>query len=214
MTISAVELNKLKHAPPVEGVLPVVLNRWSVRSYADREVSLAELAKVFEAARWTASACNEQPWRFIVGLRNSLTYKKIFDTLMEFNRPWAVTAPVLILGVVTTKYTVVPTDSPLYGAKNPWNLYDLGAAFTTMMLQATSQGLSARTVASFDRDAARRAFAIPEDTAIGMVLAMGYPGEPSALGDQQLIAMETAPRTRRPLSELVFSSWGEPIKLA
>ena len=30
---------------------------------------------IFEAARWTASAYNEQPWRFLVGTRNSSTHK-------------------------------------------------------------------------------------------------------------------------------------------
>src|ERR1035437_8971053 len=60
MTLSAVEVNDLKQAPATEGVLPVLLDRWSARSFADREVSPAELRKVFEAARWSASAYNEQ----------------------------------------------------------------------------------------------------------------------------------------------------------
>ena len=79
MTLSAIEANDLKQAPAVEGVLPAVRSRWSARSFADREVDSATLAKVFEAARWTASAYNEQPWRFIVGLRNSDTFNKIFQ---------------------------------------------------------------------------------------------------------------------------------------
>jgi nitroreductase len=58
MTLSALEVHNLKQAPPVEGVLPAVLSRWSPRSFADHEVSPADLAKVFEAARWSASAYN------------------------------------------------------------------------------------------------------------------------------------------------------------
>jgi nitroreductase len=207
MTISAIELNKLKQAPPVAGVLPVVLNRWSVRSFADRDVTSAELAKIFEAARWTASARNEQPWRFIVGTRNSATYHKIFDTLMEFNRPWVAAAPVLILTLATTTFT--PDET-----KNPFNLYDLGAVATSITLQATAQGLVSHTVASIDRDALRQAFGIPEEIEIGTVIVLGYQGEPSALSNELLIEKETAPRSRMPLNELVFSSWGEPIKFA
>src|ERR1035438_4875259 len=105
MTLSAIEADKLKHAPAVEGVLPAVLNRWSPRSFADRQVSPAILAKVFEAVRWCASARNEQPWRFIVATRNSTEYKKIFDTLLGFNQSWARTAPVLVLGVANTNFT-------------------------------------------------------------------------------------------------------------
>ena len=88
MALSASEVKKLNQAPPVEGVLPVVLERWSARSYADRDVPLADLEKIFEAVRWTASASNEQPWRFIVGSRDSETYKKIVHAMMKFTRPW------------------------------------------------------------------------------------------------------------------------------
>jgi hypothetical protein len=68
-------------------------------------------------------------------------------------------------------------------------------------------------MAGFDQSAARQAFGIPEDYLLGAVIALGYQGEPSALGHEKLIAQEIAPRTRRPLSEFVFSAWGEPANL-
>ena len=71
MTLSATETHKLKQAPLTEEVLPVFHTRWSPRSFSDREVSSADLRKVFEAARWAPSSNNEQPWRFIVGRRDS-----------------------------------------------------------------------------------------------------------------------------------------------
>jgi hypothetical protein len=119
MTLSALEVNRLKQAPPVEGMLPVVLSRWSPRSFSARDVSTADLRKVFEAARWSASAYNEQPWRFIVGIRNSLTHKKIFSTLIGFNQGWAGAASVLILGVTSIKFAH-------NGSINYHALYDLG----------------------------------------------------------------------------------------
>ena len=36
MTISAIEVNHLKQAPAIEGVLPVIHSRWSPRSFSDR----------------------------------------------------------------------------------------------------------------------------------------------------------------------------------
>ncbi len=51
MTLSAIEVSHLKQAPTVDGVLPAVLGRWSPRSFADRDVSAADLRRVFEAAR-------------------------------------------------------------------------------------------------------------------------------------------------------------------
>ncbi len=206
MTLSAIEVNRLKHAPAVEGVLPVMLERWSPRAFADREVSAADLKSVFEAARWAASSSNEQPWRFFAGLRNSSTYKKIFSTLVPANQTWAAAAPVLILGVTSIKFS-------RNGSENRVALYDLGAAASYLTLQAAALGLAAHQMAGFDTDAARKVFDIPEDYAFGAVIALGYQGEPSTLANKHLLEMETSPRTRKSLSEFVLSAWGEPAEL-
>ncbi len=206
MTLSAIEVNNLKQAPTVERVLPAVLGRWSPRSFASRDVSPADLAKVFEAARWTASSFNEQPWRFLVGTRNSLTYKKIFSTLIGFNQGWAAAAPVLILGVASTKFAH-------NGKDNRHALYDLGAAASYLTLQAAALGLTSHQMAGYDQDAARQVLDIPDSYALGAVIALGYQGEPSALAHEELIALETTPRTRKPLTEFVLSSWGVPANL-
>ena len=201
MTLSAVEVKQLKQAPAFDGVLPVVLARWSARSFADRDVSPADLKKVFEAARWSASAYNEQPWRFLVGTRNSSTYNKIFSTLIGFNRGWAAAAPVLILGVASSTFSH-------NGSPNAYALYDLGAAAAVLCLQAASLGLITHSMAGYDQAAARLALEIPESFVLGAVIALGYQGEPSALAHQELIVLETTPRTRKPLSEFVLSEWG------
>ncbi|MGA9668094.1 MAG: nitroreductase family protein [Terracidiphilus sp.] len=207
MTLSAAEVNSLKQAPAVDGVLPILHQRWSPRSFANREVSPADLAKVFEAARWAASSHNEQPWRFLVGDRNSLTYKKIFDSLVPFNQTWAVHAPVLILGVANAKFS--RNDSP-----NRVALYDLGAAASYLTLQAAALGLATHQMAGFDTDSARKALDIPGHYVVGAVIALGYQGEPDALPNEQFVAQEVAARQRKPLSEFVFSTWDTPAPWA
>ena len=206
MTLSASEVHALKKAPAVEGVVPLIHERWSPRSFADREVSAAMLAKVFEAARWAPSSFNEQPWRFLVGRRGDSAYQKIFASLGEFNQKWAKTAPVLILGAARTKFSH-------NGAENRHALHDLGAAAALLTLQAAALGLATHQMAGFDPEAARKAFGIPEEYAIGSVMALGYQGEPAALGDEALIERETAARTRRPQGEFVFKAWGEAAEL-
>jgi nitroreductase len=206
MTLSATEVNRLKQAPAVEGVLPSILRRWSPRSFADRDVSATDLKKLFEAVRWAPSAFNEQPWRFLVGLRGSNTCKMIFSSLLGFNQGWAGKAPVLILGAAKTKFSH-------NGAPNGFALYDLGAAAAFLVLQATALGLSTHQMAGYDQAAARAALGIPEDYILGAVIALGYQGEPAVLGHEQLIALETTPRERKPLSDFVFSAWDEPANL-
>ena len=61
MTLSAIEVDHLKQAPTIEGVLPVILHRWSPRSFADRNVSTADLKKLFEAARWALPPTTSSP---------------------------------------------------------------------------------------------------------------------------------------------------------
>ena len=206
MTLSAKEVHELKKAATVHDVLPIIQHRWSPRSFSDREVAPADLARVFEAARWAASSFNEQPWRFLVGARNSVTYKKIFDCLMPFNQGWAGSAPVLILGTTNTKFS--HNDAP-----NRVALYDLGAASSYLTLQAAALGLATHQMGGFDEAAARKAFEIHEDFAIGAVIALGYQGEPAALTNEQMLAQEVAPRQRKHLKDFVFSAWGVPAEL-
>jgi len=206
MTLSASEVSKLKQAPAVHGVMPIVHQRWSPRSFADRDVAPADLAKVFEAARWAASSYNEQPWRYLVGTRGSEAYIKIFSSLGEFNQAWAKTAPVLILGTTRTQFSH-------NNAPNRVALYDLGAASSYLTLQAAALGLATHQMAGFDPDAARKAFEIPDVYQIGAVIALGYQGEPAALPNDQFIAQEVAPRARKALKEFVFSSWDHAADL-
>ena len=206
MSLTTNEINKMKYAQPsTEGVLPVILERWSPRAFADRNVNPSDLKTIFEAARWAPSSFNEQPWRFFVGHRNSETYKKIFDTLVPFNQAWVQTAPVLILGVAKTRFS--HNDSP-----NNYAVHDLGAADGFITLQAASMGIVTHQMAGFDQAKAREAFEIPEIYAIGSVMAMGYHGDLSSL-DEHYQAQEQSPRSRKPLSEIVLSAWDQPADL-
>ena len=205
-TLSAREVHRVKRAPVSDGLLPVVLERWSPRSFESREVNPEDLKRVFEAAHWAPSSFNEQPWRFLVAKRGSESFDKIVATLTTGNQAWAPKAPVLILSAAKRDFTSS-------GAPNRFALHDLGAAAVLITLQATALGLATHQMAGFDENAMRQAFGIPEEFLIGSVMALGYQGEPSALPTEKLIAAEIAPRSRKALSEFVFSAWGEPAQL-
>jgi len=207
MTLSVDEVKELKHAPTVVGVLPIFHSRFSPRSFSHQAVSAADLARVFEAARWAASSYNEQPWRFLVGTHGSEAYQKILATLLPFNQAWAGKAPVLIFGVAKTKFSH-------NSAPNRVALYDLGAAVSYLTLQAAALGLSTHQMAGFDADAALKSFAIPDDYIAGAVIALGYQGEPAALNNDQMLAQETSPRSRKSLEEIVFSAWDTAADLS
>jgi nitroreductase len=125
---------------------------------------------------------------------------------MPFNQAWAGKAPVLILGAVKTRFS--HNDAP-----NRVALYDLGAAASYLTLQAAALGLSTHQMAGFDEAAARKVFEIPDIYILGAIIALGYQGEPAALSNDQMLAQETAPRTRKSLKEFVFSAWDTPANL-
>jgi nitroreductase len=206
MTLTASEVNELKKAPEIEGVLTIFHHRWSARAFEDRDVSLDTLAKVFEAARWAPSSANEQPWRYLVGMRATETHEKLFHSLAEGNKKRAGKAPVLILGYAYGKFSRGDKE-------NRFALYDLGAATASITLEAAALGLTTHQMGGYDQEKARAAFNIPAEYVLGSVMALGYQGDPERIGDEELQKREVSERQRKPLSEIVFSAWGEPAKL-
>lgn len=198
------EVNQLKLAP-VEGMLPSLAHRWSPRAFKTDPVSPSDLKIILEAARWSASSSNVQPWRFLVGKKGTETHEKIFSTLVPFNQLWAGKPDVLILGFAELK------DSK--GRPNAYAMYDLGQATATLCVQAAALGLHTHSMAGFDHAAAQKAFELTPDHGLGAVVAIGYQDEPSALSDDQLLERELAPRERKPLSEIALIALGKPLEL-
>jgi nitroreductase len=186
----------------------VIGRRWSPRAFAPRSVEPEKLVSVFEAARWAASASNEQPWAFVVATSDDpKNYEAMLGVLVDFNRGWANQAPVLIL-------TLAHTQFEKDGRPNRHAFYDLGQAAANLSLQATALGLATHPMAGFDAEAARQRFAVPAGWEPVSVIALGYPGDPDSL-NETLRQRELAQRKRKPLPSLVFSgTWGNPAPIA
>ena len=181
--------------------------RWSPRAFSDREVSEADLKTIFEAARWTASSFNEQPWRFMVARKSDgAAYAKLLGLLVPFNQAWAKSAPVLFIMAAKRGFSH-------NGTPNLYALHDAGQALAHVFLQATALGLHAHGMAGFDRDRARTELGIPDDYDLGAAVALGYLGSPDQLNEQQRQS-ELAKRTRKPLNEIIFGAeFGKPLPL-
>lgn len=192
-------------------VMPAILERWSPRSFLDQEVEPEKLRSMFEAARLAPSAHNSQPSRFLLGRKGKgNNFDRLFECLDDFNKEWAYGAPVLILASVTRK-----RFSQITGEFMPYShaLHDLGMAIMSLAIQAREMGLHSHPMAAFDPEKARKEFSIPPLFLPGMIIAAGYVG-PSEILPDELRARETAPRTRRPLEEMVFEdAWGQASQL-
>jgi nitroreductase len=180
----------------------LIQERWSPRAFTSDPVAPAQLASLFEAARWAASGGNGQPWSFIVAPQEDReTFDLVVETLADGNRVWAQHAPVLIVAVAQV------LREP--GKPNNLALYDLGQAVALLSIQATALGLQVHQMGGFSADRARELFGIPEGHLPATVIAVGAVGDPEAL-PENLRVREVSPRVRKPLASFVFGRvWGE-----
>src|SRR5215472_1883499 len=116
-------------APSDSPIHPLIRDRWSPRSFADRAVADEILRSLFEAARWAPSSNNEQPWTYIVATKDDqVNFDKILGTLVEFNAGWAKNAAALAIAVA--KLTFAKNQSPNRNAH-----YDTGAATALLSVE-------------------------------------------------------------------------------
>ncbi len=187
-----------KSAQTKYDIHPILNDRWSPRAFADKKVEQEKIQRFFEAARWTPSSSNEQPWRFIIGFKGDETYQKIYDTFVEFNQLWAFTAPVLILTIGNTRSVKNPEKPNLAYA------YDCGQAVAHLTFQAAADGLFVHQMGGFDTDQAAKTFGVPESFKVLTAIAIGYIGDPEVL-HPNLKQMEYSKRERQNLDQMVFS---------
>jgi nitroreductase len=176
---------------PAETKYPIhdlLKRRWSPRAFSDRQVETAKLRQLFEAARWSASSFNEQPWSFIVALH----------CLVEANQTWAKLAPILIFTIAQRAFT--RNNKP-----NRMCEHDLGLAVGNFTTQATALGLVLHQMGGIDPDKVRQTYHIPQSHDPVTAIAVGYPGEAGLLGDEAMRQAEQAPRDRKPCNDFVFT---------
>ena len=194
----------VKHASVDHDIHELIAKRWSPYVFDSRAVEPAKLLSCLEAARWAASSFNEQPWSFIVATRQQeQAFATMVGCLMEANQAWAQHAGVLIVTVVCKQFS--RNNEPNRVAE-----HDLGLAVGNMTLQATALGLSVHQMAGINASKLATTYKVPDTHATVTAIALGYAGDGSSPGAAQLAQRDQAPRSRKPLNELVFADeWGQ-----
>jgi nitroreductase len=176
-------------------VLDLLQKRWSPRAFSPKPLDRNTVLTLFEAARWAASAMNEQPWRFIYATADeSEKHKNLVQCLIEGNRIWAQSAPLLIMTLARTNF--FKNNQP-----NKWAVHDLGLSIGNLTAQASALDLYVHNMAGFSSDTARQLFAIPAEYEPVTMIAAGYLGSEEQL-PEPLRAREIAVQERKPLDEL------------
>ena len=176
----------------------ILKNRYSTRAFSEKTIDNEKILSLFEAARWSPSSRNEQPWRFIVGTKeDQTTFNKITGILNPTNLLWASKAPLLIL-------TMAKLDINSTGQINRHAYHDLGLAIANLTFQASAFNLYVHQMGGFDQHKARDIFKIPANYDPVTVLAVGYKGNLELL-PENLKVRELSERKRKDLSDIVFS---------
>jgi nitroreductase len=173
------------------GFLDLVQRRQSTRAYLPKAVPREALDRCIEAARLAPSACNSQPWSFIVADTEPVRTRL---ANAAFAGPYALcsfakTAPVIV-AVVTGRMAFSARLGAFFRGIQ-YNLIDIGIACEHLVLQAESEGIGTCWLGWFDEKGVRKALGLPRSTRIDILISMGYAADP-ALRE----------KTRKPLDEV------------
>lgn len=173
----------------------VFFERWSPRALSSEPIPQEDIDTLFEAARWSPSCYNEQPWRFVYASKAE-DLARFRSALGEANQVWANSAPLLVF--VFSKKTFSRNESA-----NRWAEFDTGSAWMAISLQASMLGLHTHGIGGYDTEQAFKLTGIdPNDYNAICAIAIGKQGDSNQLPEN--LQRNEAPSDRKPVSEFVF----------
>ncbi|WP_246004103.1 nitroreductase family protein [Nocardioides marmoriginsengisoli] len=195
---------------PAPALHPFLRDRWSTRLFdANHRLDDGALAQLLEAARWSPSAGNSQPWAFLVTRRGDAAHRRFVATLSRGNTSWVPAAS----AVLVSAYRAGDDEDPSL-TYSDYAAYDLGQSVAHLTVQAQSMGLHVHQFAGFDHDAVTEAFAVPPAWKVTTGIAIGRRLDDISGADPSLREREERPRVRKEFAEFVFGErFGEPVVL-
>lgn len=155
-------------------MLELILRRQSERKYKENPVEQEKLDRVLEAARMAPSACNAQPWKFVVA-----TDKEVLSQLADAAsakllgmNTFVGQAPVMIV-VVREKPNLSSRIGGTIKSKD-YSHIDIGIAVENICLQALAEGLGTCIIGWFDEEKVRSILGIPSSKRVELIITLGY----------------------------------------
>ncbi len=145
----------------------LIWSRESLRDYdPERPVKKEILEKILDAGRMAPSACNYQPWEFLV-IESPQMLEKIRAC---YHRPWFKDAPhILIVLGLKDKAWVRGFDG--YNSIET----DLAIVMTHLILAAENEGVGTCWIEAYDPHILRNALSLKENEVVYGITPLGYP---------------------------------------
>ncbi len=169
----------------------LINHRQSCRNYEQKKVEQEKIITCLEAARMAPSACNSQPWKFIVVDEPALKEKIAKEThgvIAKFNK-FSHRAPIIVV-IVMEQGNFSSNLGTLLSDKE-FAFIDLGIAVEHFCLQATELGLGTCILGWSNNKEIKRLLSIPKNKGVGLLITVGYPTN-----------SEIRPKMRKKLEEM------------
>ena len=178
---------------------PIHVERWSPRAFDGSEMPDADWLTILEAARWSPSAFNAQPWRILYAKRESGDWRRFLDLLVPANQTWAANASVLVFYLSDTLM-----DKP-NGSQAPSHShsFDTGSAWMSMALQALRLGYHSHGMAGVDFPRVKAELGVPERFRVEAGAVFGRIADKSTL--PEALQAREEPSGRKPIAEFAFA---------
>ena len=155
-------------------VLDAIRTRRSVRSYApDKPIPPEVMQRMFQALRWAPSACNFQPWHFILiadaALRRELARA-------ANGQKWMAEAPVIVVGCGVPEQAY----KGMGGYGNSVDV-DLAIALDHLTLASVAEGLGTCWIGAFDESKVKALLGVPKQIKVVAMTPLGYPSSPELI---------------------------------
>ena len=154
--------------------LDLVNKRYSVRNYKDTPVARDTINRCIEAARLAPSACNSQPWKFIV-VDDTELLKKLsraaFEGILKFNH-FAFNAPSLVV-IVSQRQKAFAKFGGIVKRKN-FSQMDIAIAAEHFCLQAAEEELGTCMLGWFNETKVRKTLSIPRLKRVELIISVGF----------------------------------------
>ncbi len=155
-------------------ILELIKSRQSDRKYSNRPVEQEKLDRIIEAGRMAPSACNAQPWKFVV-VTNADLLAKLADAssakLLGMNE-FAGQVPVMV--VVIREQANLTSRIGAQIKRKDYSLIDIGIASENICLQAEAEGIGSCMLGWFDEDGVRKTLGIPKSKRVELIITLGY----------------------------------------
>lgn len=171
----------------------LIQKRQSDRKYKDEPVRREDIVKCLEAARLAPSACNSQPWKFVV-VEDKAVLKEMSEAAIGLGMNKFTAGVPVMVAVVQESMNLEAKAGALVKSKD-YSMIDLGIAVENFCLQAAELGLGTCIIGWFDEKRVKKLLGVPRSRRIQVLISLGHPDAP------------TRNKVRKPLEDM--SSWGK-----